>query len=164
MSVIIINTYNYKYKKIKITHLYKSRPIKKFTEFTLIWANFFNLALQERNWTPKSLSYFTPTYKVPCLEDYSLVEYKVYRSTVTEKICRLHFRAISRIYQSWKQILPKGRKSFSYTVTSADWKCYQLLYKHKWILTRNTMFQLNFLSLATAFLWIQSRTSVILNR
>jgi len=51
-----------------------------------------------------------PTYKVLCLEDYSLVEYKAYRSTVTKKVCRLHFRAISRISQSWKQILRKAGK------------------------------------------------------
>jgi hypothetical protein len=59
-------------------------------------------------------------YKVLCLEDYSLVEYKVYRLAVTETVCRLHFRAISRISQRWKQILPKRQKSFSYTVASAD--------------------------------------------
>ena len=65
-------------------------------------------------------TYFIPKYKLLCLEDYSLVEYKVYRSTVTEKVCRIHFPAISRISQRWKQILLKRRKSFSYTVTSAD--------------------------------------------
>jgi hypothetical protein len=60
-----------------------------------------------------------PTYKVLYLEDYSLVEYKVYRSTVTGKDCRLHFRAISRI-PKLEANSSETPEIFSYTFTAAD--------------------------------------------